>query len=174
MSAAEVERRPAAGERQEMADKLVIFAWSGDLDRIWPTLILATTGAAMGKDVTVFFTFWGLFPLVRNEERITGEGVMQKMLSAMNRGGASHLKLSKMNFAGMGPAMMRHLAKRHNVAGPEELLDLARELGVRLIPCQMTMDLLGLRREDLVDGLEEPAGATTALLAAEGATTLFI
>ncbi len=158
----------------EMAQKLVIFAWSGDLDKIWPTLILATTSAAMGQDTTVFFTFWGLFPLVKNQKRITGENWMQKMLSVMNRGGIDHLKLSKMNFVGAGPAMMRSLAKSHRVASPAELLEMAKEMGVKLIPCQMTMELLGLTREDLIDGLEEPAGATTALLAAQGAATFFI
>jgi peroxiredoxin family protein len=154
--------------------KLVIFAWSGDLDKVWPTLILATTAAAMAWEVTVFFTFWGLFPLVKNDVRITGENWMQKLLSAMNRGGTEHLKLSKMNFAGAGPAMMKKLARDHKVASPQELLDMARDMGVHLVPCQMTMDLLGLKQEDLVEGLDQPAGVTTALLEAEGATTLFI
>ena len=156
------------------ADRLVILASSGDLERTWATLILASTGAAMGKDVTVFFTFWGLFTLVRPGAGITGESWMQRMLAVMNPGGTQRLKLSRLNFAGMGPAMMRSIARRHGIAQPGELLDLAREMGVKLIPCQMTMDMMGLRREDLVDGLEEPAGATTALLAAEGATALFI
>ena len=164
----------AAPQEPKVAEKLVIFAWSGELDKLWPTLILATTGAAMGKETTVFFTFWGLFPLVKNEVRLTGENWMQKMLSMMNRGGDEHLKLSKMNFVGAGPAMMKHLAKEHHVASPHELMDMAKEMGVHLIPCQMTMDLLGLGREDLIDGLEEPAGATSALASAQGAITLFI
>jgi peroxiredoxin family protein len=79
-----------------------------------------------------------------------------------------------MNFLGMGPAMMRTLAKRYNVSDPQELLEAARDLGVRLVPCQMTMDLMGLTKDDLIEGIEEPAGAATALAAAEGATTLFI
>jgi peroxiredoxin family protein len=161
-------------QQEERDRKLVIFAWSGDLDRVWPTLILATSGAAMGMQTTVFFTFWGLFPLVRNDVRITGENWMQRMMSTLNRGGTEHLGLSKMNFAGAGAAMMRKLARDHKVASPTELLDMAREMGVRLVPCQMTMDLLGLKVEDLVDGLEEPAGATTALLEAQDAVTLFI
>src|ERR1700752_1806770 len=93
--------RPVEAVQQpkpEVADKLVIFAWSGELDKLWPTLILATTGAAMGKETTVFFTFWGLFPLVKNEVRLTGENWMQKMLSMMNRGGDEHLKVCTMNF----------------------------------------------------------------------------
>jgi peroxiredoxin family protein len=155
-------------------DKLVIMAWSGDLDKVWPTFILGTTGAAMGMETTIFFTFWGLFPLVKNEVRITGDNWMQRMLSFMNRGGTEHLKLGKMNFAGMGPAMMKKLAEEHHVASPNELLEVARDLGVHMVPCQMTMDLLGLTREDLIDGLDEPAGATTALLEAQDAVTLFI
>ncbi len=155
-------------------EKLVIFAWSGDLDHVWPTLILSTTGAAMGMETTVFFTFWGLFPLVKNDVHITGENWMQKMMSVMNRGGTEHLKLSKMQFLGAGPAMMRKLATDHKVASPQELLEMARDMGVHLVPCQMTMDLLGLKREDLIDGLDEPAGATTALLEAKDAVSLFI
>ncbi len=162
---------PAA---KALATKLVIFAWSGDLDRVWPTLILATTAAASGTDTTVFFTFWGLFPLVRDGRRITGDNLMQKMLSLMNRPGLAHLPLSKMDFAGMGTAMMRRLAKTHHIASPSELLELARDLGVHLIPCQMTMDMMGIKREDLIDGLEAPAGAATALAEAAGAATLFI
>jgi peroxiredoxin family protein len=154
--------------------KLVVFAWSGDLDKVWPTLIMATTGAAMGMQTTVFFTFWGLFPLVKDQVRITGENWMQKLLSTMDRPGLEHLKLGKMNFAGAGPAMMRKLAKENKVASPAELIELAKDLGVKLVPCQMTMDLLGLTREDMIDGLEEPAGATTALLEAQDAVTLFI
>jgi peroxiredoxin family protein len=158
----------------EKPDKLVIFAWSGDLDRVWPQLILGTTGAAMGMDTTIFFTFWGLFPLVRNDVRVTGENWMQRMMAVMNRGGTDHMGLSKMNFAGAGPAMMKKLAKDHKVASCTELLEMARDMGVHMVPCQMTMDLLGLKREDLIEGLEEPAGATTALLEAKNAITLFI
>jgi peroxiredoxin family protein len=99
---------------------------------------------------------------------------MQKMMALMNRGGTEHMGLTKMNFAGAGPAMMKKLARDHKVASPAELLELARDMGVHLVPCQMTMDLLGLAREDLIDGLETPAGATTALLEAKDAITLFI
>ena len=78
--------------------KLVIMAWSGDLDRIWPTLILGTTGAAMGMETTIFFTFWGLFPLVRDDVRITGDNWMQKLLATMDCPGLEHVRLGKMNF----------------------------------------------------------------------------
>jgi peroxiredoxin family protein len=155
-------------------DKLVVIAWSGDLDKVWPQMILATTGAAMGMNTTIFFTFWGLFSVVKENRRITGDNWMQRMVSMMDRPGIDHLKLGQMNFAGAGPAMMKHLARQHQVASPGELLDMAVSLGVKLVPCQMTMDLLGLHVDDLIDGLQPPAGATTALVEAQDAITLFI
>lgn len=178
MSVASVQKEaasaPAQSEATPAPGRLVIVAWSGEIDKIWPTLILATASAAMGQETTVFFTFWGLFPLVKNEVRITGENWMQKMMSVMNRGGMSHLKTSKMNFVGAGPAMMRKLASSHGVASPEDLLEIAKEMGVKLVPCQMSLDMLGISADDLIDGLEPPAGATTMLAAAQGAATLFI
>ena len=95
--------------------------------------------------------------------RITGDNWMQKMMSVMNPGSAQKAKLSHYQFLGAGPAMFKKLADDHSVAKPDELIALAQDLGVRLIPCQMTMDLLGLKREDLLDGLEEPIGAATAI-----------
>ncbi|MGE5226101.1 MAG: DsrE/DsrF/DrsH-like family protein [Planctomycetaceae bacterium] len=172
---AALEERILAHERESARHKkLVIIAWGGDLDRIWPAFILATTGAAMGMQTTIFFTFWGLFALVKNNVHMTGENWMQKMMSTMNRGGTDHLGLSKMNFLGAGPAMMNKLAEEHHVAGPQELLEVARDLGVKMVPCQMTMDLLGLSKDDMIDGLEAPAGATSMLLEAQEAITLFI
>ena len=159
----------------EKIDKITIIACSGDLDRIWPTLILSTTAAACGMESVVFFTFWGLFALVKPDVRITGDNWMQKMLSVMNPGSAGKAKLSKLNFAGAGPFMMKKLARDYKTPSPPELLELAQEVGVRLIPCQMTMDLLGLSKEDLIEGLEEPVGAATALLEMkEAAVQLFI
>jgi len=79
-----------------------------------------------------------------------------------------------MNFVGMGPTMMKKLADEHHVASPTELLEVARDLGVKLVPCQMTMDLLGLTKDDLIEGVDAPAGATTMLLEAQEAVTFFI
>ena len=165
---------PAVEDKPKTTDRVVIIACSGDLERTWATYIIATTAAAMGKDTTIFHTFWGLFPLVKDDGHLTGSNWMQKMLSLMNRGGIGHLKLSKMNFGGMGKAMMMHLAAEQHDASPRELQEAALEAGVHLVPCQMTMDMMGLKREDLIEGIEAPAGATTMLAAAEGATALFI
>jgi len=156
-------------------NKLTIIAWGGNLDRIWPTTILATTAAASGMESSVFFTFWGLFAIVKPGVRITGDNWMQKMMSVMNPGSAQKAKLSRYQFLGAGPAMFKKLASDHNVAKPDELIATAQDLGVRLIPCQMTMDLLGLAREDLLDGLEEPIGAATAIAEMrDAAVSLFI
>jgi peroxiredoxin family protein len=143
--------------------ELVIINWSGDLDKVWPTLILSTTAAASGMAVKVFITYWGLLPFVKEDRRIVGHNWMQKMLAFMQRPGISHVKLTKMNFFGMGPWMMGKLAKQNNVASPKELLEAAQALGVEFIPCQMTMDMFGLTRDDMIDGLGEPAGAATAI-----------
>ncbi|MFZ5852688.1 MAG: DsrE/DsrF/DrsH-like family protein [Actinomycetota bacterium] len=156
---------PAVPEADQGPDRMTIIAWSGDLDRMWPTLILSSTGAAYGMDVTVFFTFWGLFALVRDDVRITGTNAMTKALAGVNRPGMGHLKLSKLNMAGVGPWMMRKLAAEQKVAQPGDLTRMCTELGVKLWPCEMTMDLLGLRRDQLIDGVGEPVGAATALSA---------
>lgn len=142
---------------------LVIINWSGSYDRVMPTLIMSSAAAASGYKASIFLTFWGLLPFVRDEKRIVGDNWMQKMLSAMQRPGIDHLKLSQMNFMGMGPWMVGKLSDQYNIAKPRELLEAAQAMGVELIPCQMTMDMFGLKREDFVDGLGEPAGAASVL-----------
>jgi peroxiredoxin family protein len=159
----------------EQAKRMAIICWSNDLDRVWPTLILATTGAASGLEVDVFFTFWGLRVLQRNKKRITGKNWMQKGESLVDRGGTDHLKLGKINFAGMGTKMIKMLAKQYKVASPTELLEMAQDVGVRLHPCQMTMDLYGLTTDDFIDGLQPTLGAASFIdMAARADITLFI
>lgn len=137
---------------------MTIVCFSGDLDKVWPQMILATTGAAYGMDVMLFFTFWGLFTLKRPEVKVTGHDWMTRMMGLMNNERLTHL-----NFGGAGAQMMRQVAKEQNVAPPEELFEIAKELGVKLAPCQMTMDLMGLAKDDLIDGLEPPLGAAAAV-----------
>jgi len=165
---------PAAESEVKPRD-LLIIDYSGDLEKVWATMILASTSAAMGVKTRVFVTFWGLPVFVKDSKRITGENWMQRMMSAMQRPGISHRKLSTMNFLGMGPWMMRKLAKQYNVAGPKELLEIAQAMGVEFMPCQMTMDMFGLKPEDMIDGMGEPVGAATVIgLLSEGSASLFI
>ena len=154
---------------------ILIINYSGELEKVWATMILASSGAAMGVTTRVFVTFWGLQGFVKDSRRITGQNWMQKMMSAMQRPGVSHRKLSKMHFFGMGPWMMGRLAKQFGVASPKELLEAAQALGVEFIPCQMTMDMFGLKQSDMIDGMSEPAGAATVIgLMTENSTPLFI
>jgi peroxiredoxin family protein len=157
-AAAEPEASVPGSQRQ-----LVIINWSGDFDKVLPTLIMSSVAAASGYKAQVFLTFWGLLPFVKDDVRITGENRMQKMLSFMQRPGISHMKMSKMNFMGMGPWMIGKLSEQYNVASPQELLEACQLMGVEFLPCQMTMDMFGLKREDMIDGLGEPVGAATVL-----------
>ncbi len=150
----------SAGQGPEM---MTIIAFSGELDKLWPTMILSSTAAASGMDVTVFYTFWGLFPLVKENVRITGHDAMTKMLAGMNGPSFTRAKLSRYSMGGMGNWMMRKVAKKGNLLPPEDLFAMCQDLGVNMWPCQMTMDLLGIRPDQMIDGLGEPVGAATAL-----------
>jgi peroxiredoxin family protein len=164
-----------APEGEKQPRELVIICYSGDLEKTWASLILASTAAASGTPTKMFLTFWGLQTFVKDSVRVTGQNWMQKMMSVMQRPGISHRKLSKMNFMGMGPWMMGNLAKQYGVAKPKELLEAAMALGVELMPCQMTMDMFGLTKDDMIDGMGEPVGAATVIeLLANGAAPLFI
>jgi peroxiredoxin family protein len=167
---------PAAAPEVEAQPKgLAIICYSGDLEKTWAAMILASTAGAMAMPTKVFVTFWGLQTFVKDDVRITGDNWMQKMMSMMQRPGISHRKLSKMNFFGMGPWMMRKLAKQYGVSSPKELLEAATLMGVEFIPCQMTMDMFGIKREDLIEGMGEPVGAATYLsYVGDGAAPLFI
>ncbi len=159
----------------EKSKSMAMICWSSDLDRVWPVLILATTAAASGLEVELFFTFWGLRVLQRNEIRSTGANWMQKAESLVDRGGTDNLKLGKIHFGGMGTKMIKMLANEHNVSSPTELLGMAQDLGVRLYPCQMTMDLYGLKKDDFIEGVEAPIGAASFInMAAEADITMFI
>lgn len=155
--------------------RMAMICWSSELDKVWPQLILATTAAASGLEVDLFFTFWGLRVLQRNDKRITGQNWMQKGESLVDHGGTDHLKLGKIHFAGAGTGMIKKLAKDYKVAHPTELLQMAVDMGVRLHPCQMTMDLYGLAQEDFIEGCQPPLGAASFIdMALKADITLFI
>ena len=155
--------------------RMAIICWSNDLDRVWPVMILATTGAASGLEVDVFFTFWGLRVLQKNDQRVTGKNWMQKAESLVDHGGSDHLKLSKIHFAGMGTSMIKMLAKQYKVASVTELMEMAIDVGVRLHPGQMTMDLYGLSTSDFIDGVQPTLGAASFIdMAAKADIQLFI
>jgi len=132
-------------------DKLSLIVFSGDLDKVLASFIIATGATAMGMDVVMFFTFWGT-PVLRDKRKNVGnKDFMGKMFGTMLPKGVDGVKLSKMNMGGMGTSMMRSLMKKKNVASLEQLMELAAELGVRIFVCEMSMDLMGFKREEMVD-----------------------
>jgi peroxiredoxin family protein len=132
-------------------NKLVMICFSGDLDKALASFIIATGAAAMGMDVVMFFTFWGT-PLLRDKKKkVGGKDLISKMFGVMLPKGAGKVKLSKMNMGGMGTAMMKSLMKKKNVASLEDMLALAAELEIRIFICEMSMDLMGFKREEMID-----------------------
>ena len=132
-------------------NKIALIVFSGDLDRALAAFIIATGASAMGMDVVMFFTFWGTPVLRDKKRRVGGKDFMGKMFGAMLPKGTDGVKLSKMNMGGMGTAMMKSLMKKKNVASLDQMLDLAEELGIRIFICEMSMDLMGFKREEMID-----------------------
>ncbi|MCI1966100.1 MAG: FAD-dependent oxidoreductase [Oscillospiraceae bacterium] len=151
-----------------------IIVFSGDLDRAIASLIIANGAASMGRQVTMFFTFWGLNILRRNNRVGVKKNLMEKMFGAMMPRGTKKLGLSRMNLFGMGAKMIRGVMRRKHVSSLEELLQSAISSGVRIVACQMSMDIMGIRKEELIDGVEMAGVATFLGAAEESDTSLFI
>ncbi len=155
--------------------KKTIIVFSGDYDKAMAAFIIANGAAAMGDDVTMFFTFWGLNLLRRPEKvRVKGKSRLQSMFGMMMPRGSGKLGLSKMNFAGMGAPLMKKVMKAQNVMSLEELIASAREQGVKFVACTMSMEVLGFKQEELLDGLEYGGVATYLGEADEANVNLFI
>jgi peroxiredoxin family protein len=151
--------------------KMAIIASKGSLDMAYPPLILATTAAAMDMDVTIFFTFFGLEMIKRNQA--------DKLKVSPLGNPALHMPVP--NIVGAMPgmeaiatAMMKSMFKKHGVATISQLLELAKESGVKLIACQMTMDVMGIKQEDIIDGVEFGGAATFMDIAADAQISLFV
>jgi peroxiredoxin family protein len=143
-------------------EKFNIVVFSGDMDKVLASFILATTGASMGMDVQMFFTFWGL-NVLRKKKLTSGRSILQKMMNFMNKSGSSRLPLSKFNLMGMGPAMMKIMMKQAKVPSIPEFVEMSKEMGVKLIACTTTFGFMGFRKEDFIDGIDTFAGAATFL-----------
>ena len=137
-------------QNRSAENKLAMVVFSGDLDKVLAALVIATGAVAMGMEAVLFFTFWGT-PVLRDKNKtVGGKDVMGNMFGAMLPKGAGDVKLSQMNMGGMGTAMMKSLMKKKNVASLEEMFALAEELGVRIVICEMSMDLMGFKREEMI------------------------
>jgi len=138
-------------QKKAPENKISMVVFSGDMDKVLASFVIATGAVAMGMDVVMFFTFWGT-PVLRDKKKsVSGKDMMGKMFGAMLPKGTCEVKLSKMNMGGMGTAMMKSLMKKKNVASLEQMMELAEELGVRIFICEMSMDLMGFKREEMID-----------------------
>ncbi len=156
-----------------MSSKTMIM-FSGDLDKAMAGLIIANGAAAMGDEVTMFFTFWGLNILRRAKKISVRKSFMGAMFGWMMPRGAEKLSLSKMNMGGMGTAMMKDIMRKKKVSSLPELINSAQDMGVKFIACKMSMDVMGIKPEEIIEGVEY-AGVATYLGEADGANVnLFI
>jgi peroxiredoxin family protein len=160
---------------EQEKEKFTLVLFSGDLDKALAAFIMATTAASMGMEVTMFFTFWGLNVIKKNEGSIRSKGLMRKMLNILNRGGSKRLKMSKFNMLGMGTWMMQKMMKQNNMPSIDEFIKMAQDMGVKMLPCSTSCGILGLPDDAFRDGIMSQAGAAFFLNEArQSKVTLFI
>ncbi|MBW2614106.1 MAG: DsrE/DsrF/DrsH-like family protein [Deltaproteobacteria bacterium] len=173
---AELKTQLDAMQSKTPSNKLSMIVFSGDLDKALAAFIIATGATAMGMEVVMFFTFWGTTVMRAKNKNVGGKDMMGTMFGAMLPKGAEKVKLSQMNMGGMGTAMMKALMKKKNVASLPEMIALAEELEVKIYVCEMSMDLMGFKREEMVDyeGLSFAGVATFLEEAQNSKVQLFI
>lgn len=158
---------------QDIEDRLSMVVFSGDLDKTIAAFIIATGAAAMGLEVSMFFTFWGL-SVVKKQKSYDGKNLLEKGFTAMLPAGTGQLQLSQMNFFGTGAKIIRKLMQEHDVNSLEEFVEMAQEFGVRMVACDMSRELLGIHDEELIDGLEFGGVASFMGDAARSKVSMFI
>jgi len=163
-----------ADESKEKKATIVVFA--GSLDKVMAAFIIGTTCAAMGMRTTLFFTFWGLSALKKGGagDPNCKRNWMQTMLGWMLPKGPASLPLSQLNMMGMGAGMLKKIMAQKKIASLPELIETAQELEVRMIACQMSMDAMGIGKEELIDGVEVAGAATYVGESQDASITLFI
>jgi len=146
--------KKAEAQAASTGNDKTFVVFSGDLDKTIAAFIMANGAAAMGRNVTIFFTFWGLNILRRPDKVKVKKKFIEKMFGFMMPRGTRKLGLSRMNMAGMGAKMIRSIMKSKGVSSLEELVESAKAHGVHLVACQMSMDIMGIHKEELIDGVE--------------------
>lgn len=162
-----------AAPSQTIEDRVAMVVFSGDLDKAIAAFIIATGAAAMGLEVSMFFTFWGIGSL-KKQKVYAGKNMLEKGFTAMLPAGTGQMGLSQMNFFGAGAQIIRKLMKDHDVSSVEELFAMAKEMGVRMVVCDMSRELLGIKDEEMIGGIETGGVATFLGDAARSKVTLFI
>lgn len=145
---------PSCNINQSDKNGATLVVFSGDLDKAIASFIIATGAASMGKEVTMFFTFWGLNILKRKDKPNVSKDTMEKMFDIMLPSHIGKLPLSQMNMAGMGPKMINQIMKKHNVDDLDTLIKNAMDMGVKVVACTMSMDLMGIKSEEFIDGVD--------------------
>ncbi len=154
--------------------KLSIIGFSGDFDKLTAVFTLATGAAAIGYEVNIFFTFWGLDAIkIKQGRSPVGKGFLPKVF-AVFMGGLKSAPVSRLNFLGLSPKIFRYLMRKNNVATLEELVEAAKELGINIYACEMAMHILGIQKSDLIHEVKDVLGVPTFLKISEGGQTLFI
>lgn len=154
-------------------DKASIVVFSGDLDKTLAAFIIATGAATMGLEVSMFFTFWGLSAVKR--QRLTGgKSLPERMMALMTPANSLEMAPSKMAFFGAGSVMLRQMMKDKEVASLEEMIELARELGVKIVACEMSMDVMGVQQDEMMPEVQLGGVATFLADAAKSRVSLFI
>jgi peroxiredoxin family protein len=153
--------------------KLSMVVFSGDMDKVMAAFIIATGAAASGMEVTMFFTFWGLKAI--QDGKMTGRSLFGRMLGVMNRGGIDAIGPSRLNMGGMGRWMFKKMMKKQNVMPLAELRQLAIDMGVKILACQMSMDVMEIDRRQLIPEVADVAGVAAFIEAAsQSQATLFV
>lgn len=161
--------------RESKPDRVTIVLLSGELDKAMAAFIIATGAAAMGMQVTMFFTFWGLNTIRKKGATSSATDWLRRMFGFLNKGGAENLPLSRFHYGGLGTKMMQKVMKQNRMPGVPELMETAKELGVRYIACTTTLGLMGISKDTLIEGIDQFAGVTTYLAEArQGSVNLFI
>jgi peroxiredoxin family protein len=171
---ADIQRQLDEIRERTVGHQCAIIVFSGDLDKALAGFVLATGAAAAGLEVSMFFTFWGLSVLKKPGAGGSRKTLKESMFSLMTPSSSLGLGTSQMNFLGIGAAMMRSMMKEKNIASLEELMDVARDLGVKLMACTMSMDVMGVTKDELIDGLEYGGVAAYMADASQSRVTLFI
>jgi peroxiredoxin family protein len=164
----------SVSELKKKDSSLSMVLFSGDFDLAMAAFIIANGALAMGKEVAIFVTFWGLDAIKKPTMNTKGRKFLEKMVLWMRPKGPNKLPTSKMNFGGIGPKLFRYMMKKKNVESLHSLIEMSMELGLKVIACQMSMDVMGIKKEDLLDNIE--VGGVAAFLSSSYAsnTTLFI
>lgn len=170
----EMEARIAEVRERTVDDAATIVVFSGDLDKVLAGFVIATGAAAAGLQTSMFFTFWGLSVLKKKGAPGGPKNLMERMFAMMTPSGSATLGTSKMNFFGLGAAMLRKMMKDKQIASLEELIAIARDMDVKMIACTMSMDAMGVSQPELVDGLTYGGVATYMADAVRSRVTLFI